>query len=175
MAHSLGLESADRRESQDFISGGDYSQLFREEEIREGDIVDEKGALLGKHRGIIYYTVGQRRGLGIASGQPLYVTRIDAQNERIVVGRKADLASEGLIARDVNLISLESIDRPHKVKAKIRQKHREADATIFPYKNNRLKLVFEEPQMAVTPGQSAVFYSGDTVLGGGIIERELKK
>lgn len=173
MARSLGLESADRRESQDFISGGDYSPLFREEEIREGDIVDEKGTVLGKHRGIIYYTVGQRRGLGIASGRPLYVTRIDAQNERIVVGRKADLASEGLIARDVNLIALDRVDRPYKVKAKIRQKHREAGATIFPYENNRVKLVFEEPQMAVTPGQSAVFYSGDTVLGGGIIERVL--
>ena len=170
MARSLGLESADRRESQDFISGGDYSPLFREEEVREGEIVDENGTILGKHRGIIYYTVGQRRGLGIASDKPLYVTTIDAQDNRIVVGRKSDLASEGLIARDVNLIALDRIDRPYKVKAKIRLKHREADATIFPHDRDKLRLLFDEPQMAVTPGQSAVFYSGDTVLGGGIIE-----
>jgi tRNA-specific 2-thiouridylase len=173
MARSLGLESADRRESQDFISGGDYSPLFREEEVKEGEIVDENGTILGKHRGIIYYTVGQRRGLGIASEQPLYVTGIDAQDNRIVVGRKSDLASEGLIARDVNLIALDRIDRPYKVQAKIRLKHREADATIFSHNKGKLRLLFDEPQMAVTPGQSAVFYSGDTVLGGGIIERVL--
>jgi tRNA-specific 2-thiouridylase len=173
MARSLGLESADRRESQDFISGGDYSPLFREEEVKEGEIVDEHGTILGKHRGIIYYTVGQRRGLGIASEQPLYVTTIDAQDNRIVVGRKSDLASEGLIARDVNLIAVDRIDRPYKVKAKIRLKHKEADATIFPHDRGKLRLLFDEPQMAVTPGQSAVFYSGDTVLGGGIIERVL--
>jgi tRNA-specific 2-thiouridylase len=173
IARSLGLTSADRPESQDFIAGGDYSPLFNKEEVREGDIVDEKGRVLGRHKGIIYYTVGQRRGLGIASSQPLYVKNIDAEHNRIVVGQRAHLFSEGLIARDLNLIALNRIDQPYRVTAKIRQKHKEADATIFPHDEGKVRLLFDEPQMAVTPGQSAVFYSGDTVLGGGVIETAL--
>ncbi len=173
IAGSFGFETAEHPESQDFIAGRDYSPLFTQEEIREGDIVDTKGNILGKHRGIIYYTVGQRRGLGIASDQPLYVLGIDAENNRIVVGGRKSLYSEGLIAKNLNLIFIKILDQPYKVKAKIRLKHREIDATIFPQKNNKARILFNEPQMSVTPGQSVVLYSDDTVFGGGIIEQAL--
>jgi len=173
MARSLKLETAGDPESQDFIAGGDYASLFTEEEIKEGDIVDEKGEILGKHRGIIHYTIGQRRGLGIAAPQPLYVVKIDAENNRIVVSDRAKAFSEGLIATDLNLINLERLDRPYRIKAKIRLNHKETEATVFPHENDRAKVLFESEQMSVTPGQSIVFYDDDIVLGGGIIERAL--
>ncbi|MBW1901456.1 MAG: tRNA 2-thiouridine(34) synthase MnmA [Deltaproteobacteria bacterium] len=171
IAGSLGLETAIRPESQDFIAGGDYSPLFNDEEIEEGDIVDEKGNIIGKHRGIIHYTVGQRKGLGIASGRPLYVLKIDAHNNRIVVSDRESLFSEGLIAKDLNLIAMKTLDLPHDVQVKIRINHTAADATLFPHERSKARILFKEPQMALTPGQSAVFYSGDTVLGGGVIEK----
>ncbi len=173
MAHDLGLETANRPESQDFMSGTDYSSLFHEKEVREGDIVDERGRILGTHKGIIHYTVGQRKGLGISSYRPLYVLRIDAQRNRIIVSDKRNLLAEGLIAANLNLIAVDQLERPHKVKAKIRLQHKGADATLFPHKNNRAKIIFDEPQMSVTPGQSAVFYADDVVLGGGIIEHSI--
>jgi tRNA-uridine 2-sulfurtransferase len=173
MAHSLGLGTADRPESQDFISGADYSSFFYEEEIREGEIVDETGSILGWHRGIIHYTIGQRKGLGIASNRPIYVLRIDAQNNRIVVSDKKGLFSGGLIAADINLMAVARLDRPCKVKAKIRLQHKETAATLFPHGTNKVKILFDEPQISVTPGQSAVFYRGGTVLGGGVIEQAL--
>jgi tRNA-specific 2-thiouridylase len=173
MAHGLGLETANRPESQDFISGMDYASLFYEEEVREGDIVDEEGSVLGTHKGIIHYTVGQRKGLGVSSGSPLYVLRIDAERNRIVVSDRENLLSDGLIAADLNLIAVDQLAKSHKVKAKIRLQHREADATLFPHVNNRAKILFDEPQMSVSPGQSAVFYSDDIVFGGGIIEEPL--
>jgi len=173
MALSLGLETADRPESQDFISAADYSSLFNEEEIEEGDIVDERGHILGRHRGIIHYTVGQRKGLGISSDRPLYVLRIDGPNNRIVVSHRERLYSKGLIAAGLNLIAVDRLDRPYRVKAKIRLQHKEAAATLLPYENNKAKITFDKPQISVTPGQSAVFYTDDVVLGGGIIERSI--
>lgn len=173
MALALGLETANRPESQDFVSGMDYASLFYEEEVREGDIVDEKGSILGTHRGIIHYTVGQRKGLGISSGRPLYVLRIDAQRNRIVVSDRENLLSDGLIAADLNLIAVDQLGKSHTVKAKIRLQHKEAEATLFPHENNRAKIIFDEPQMSVTPGQSAVFYLDDMVFGGGVIEEAL--
>jgi tRNA-specific 2-thiouridylase len=111
MARSLGLETADREESQDFIDGGDYSILFSQDEIKAGEIVDEKGQVLGEHRGIIHYTIGQRRGLGIASHQPLYVSRIDAANNRIIVSHH-EHRSKGLVATDLNLIAVDRMSPP---------------------------------------------------------------
>ncbi len=172
-AHALNLETADRPESQDFIAGGHYVPLFSEKEIMGGDIVNKNGNIIGKHKGIVHYTVGQRRGLGIASDQPLYVLEIDAPNNRIVVGKKEKLLSKGLIAKDLNLIAIEKLDRPYRVKAKIRLKHKGANAIVRPFKANRAEILFEEPQLSVTPGQSAVLYQDGTVLGGGIIERAL--
>ncbi len=170
IARSLGLETSDRPESQDFISGGDYTALFEKKDIKEGDIVNEKGDILGRNRGIINYTVGQRKGLGIASHRPLYVVKIDAKRNRIVAGEKERLFSKVLIASDLNFISIDGLERPFKVKAKIRSKHKETDAEIFSYLNSKVKVIFKEPQLSVTPGQSVVFYEDDVVLGGGIIE-----
>lgn len=171
MARSFGLETAERPESQDFIAGGDYASLFNGEEIRAGDIVDEEGRILGRHRGIIHYTVGQRRGLGIASQQPLYVMKIDAANNRIVVSGRENILSKGLIATDVNLIAVDTLEKPYRVKAKIRLQHEGAHGTLFPWEKNKVKIIFDAPQMAVSPGQSAVLYTGDIVFGGGIIEK----
>ena len=173
IAESIGLETAIRPESQDFIAGGDYSTLFNNKEIRKGDIVDDKGNTLGKHRGIIHYTVGQRKGLGIASDRPLYVVKIDPENKRLEVSDRESLFSEGLIAKDLNLIAIDLLDRPYKTEVKIRLKQKAADATVFPYERNEAKILFKKPQMSVTPGQSAVFYSDNNVLGGGIIEKAL--
>lgn len=173
IASNLGLETKDRPDSQDFIEGRDYSILFGEEEVREGDIVDEEGNILGKHRGIIHYTLGQRRGLGIASHRPLYVVKIDAENNRIVVSGRKKLFSEGLIATAINLIAIERLDRSYKIKAKIRLSHMEADATVSPHENDKAKVLFDKPQMSITPGQSVVLYSEDIVFGGGVIEQVL--
>jgi tRNA-specific 2-thiouridylase len=173
IARSLGLQTADREESQDFIDGGDYSILFHKNEIKAGDIVDEAGQVLGKHRGIIHYTIGQRRGLGIASHRPLYVHRIDAAHNRIIVSNQENL-SKGLVVTDLNLIGVDRIEQPlNDVKVKIRLRHKAAGATVYPNKGNQTKILFKVPQMSVTPGQSAVIYAGDTVLGGGIISDAL--
>ena len=172
IAHSLGLETANREESQDFIDGGDYSILFDKDEIKHGDIVDESGQILGRHRGIIHYTIGQRRGLGIASHRPLYVSRIDADHNRIIVSER-ERFSKGLVAADLNLISVDQIDQPQQVQVKIRLRHKEADATVFPPHENQTRILFREPQMSVTPGQSAVLYNDNTVLGGGVISAAL--
>ena len=173
MARAFGLKTADRSESQDFIAGGDYSLFFDQDEVKAGEIVDRDGKILGKHRGIIHYTVGQRRGLGIASGRPLYVVKIDAATNRIIVGDREDLLSQGLIAKDINLIALDKIERPYRAKVKIRLNSRAVDATVFPYENGKLKVLFNKPQMSVTPGQHAVFYDKDIVIGGGVIQEPL--
>jgi tRNA-specific 2-thiouridylase len=117
--------------------------------------------------------VGQRKGLGIASPNPLYVKQIDPEKNRIVVSEKEALFSKGLIARDLNLISIDTLEGSHDVKVKIRLQHQGAEAKLTPCADNRAKILFNEPQLAVTPGQSAVFYMGDTVLGGGIIEEAI--
>jgi tRNA-specific 2-thiouridylase len=172
MAYSLSLETADREESQDFIDGGDYSILFSEDEIKAGEIVNEKGQVLGEHRGIIHYTIGQRRGLGIGSHQPLYVSRIDAASNRIVVSHH-EHRSNGLVAGDLNWIGVDRIERPQEVQVKIRLQHKETDATVYPPDGDQTRILFKKPQLSVTPGQSAVIYADDTVLGGGIINAAL--
>ena len=174
MARDFGLATANRAESQDFIAGGDYSLFFDKNEIKPGDIVNRDGKILGEHRGIIHHTVGQRRGLGIASDRPLYVVKIDAAKNRIIVGDKEDLFSAGLIATDINLIALDKIKQPYRVSVKIRLNSRAVDATVYPHKNGRLKVMFNKPQLSVTPGQHAVFYDKDTVVGGGVIQQALK-
>lgn len=173
LARALGLETADLPESQDFIDGRNYAPLFAESEIREGEVVDENGCLLGKHRGIIHYTVGQRRGLGIAADRPRYIIDIDAENNLLIVGDKKSLYARGLIASELNLLAVASLDRPYHVQARIRLRHTAADATVYPYRRNQAKILFQRPQKAVAPGQSVVLYSGDTVFGGGVIEKAL--
>lgn len=169
IARALGLKSSDRPESQDFVSGNDYSPLFTSEEIRPGDIVDEKGNVLGRHKGIIHYTIGQRKGLGIAAPRPLYVSTIDAERNRIVISEKDALLSKELMVSDINLIAVDRLEGPCEAKVKIRLQHQGAEAIVSPNDEDKIKIIFNEPQMSITPGQFAVFYQDDTVLGGGVI------
>jgi tRNA-specific 2-thiouridylase len=167
-ASDFGLDVADKAESQNFISGG-YSILF-DEQPEEGQILDKQGNVLGKHKGIPFYTIGQRRGLGIAAVAPLYVTGIDAQENVVYVGSKDDLLSDELTAADLNWIAVDSLTEPTQVKAKIRYRHTAADALVTPESGGRAHVKFSKPQMSITPGQAVVFYAGDSVLGGGTIE-----
>lgn len=170
IARKIGLTVAEKGESQDFISG-DYTELFKNEKIIPGDIVNEAGDVLGKHNGIINYTIGQRKGLGISYKEPLYVIKIDAKTNRIIVGTNDKLFSQGCIASDLKLSSLDSITDGMRCKARIRQQHREAPATLYTLENNSVKVIFDDMQLAVTPGQAVVFYDNDIVLGGAIIDR----
>lgn len=169
-AVQLRLPVADRPESQDFIEGGNYGGLFNGKDIRPGDIIDVNGNKMGTHTGIINYTVGQRRGIGIPYSEPLYVLRINAADNTIVVAPRAYLYAESLIAGHINLIAIDRIDAPMRIVAKIRRKHQGAPALLSPLENNRARVIFDSPQLAVTPGQSVVFYDDEVVLGGGIIE-----
>ncbi|MBW2021895.1 MAG: tRNA 2-thiouridine(34) synthase MnmA [Deltaproteobacteria bacterium] len=170
LARSAGLPTAGRPESQDFLSSGNYSVLFRKNHIAPGDIIDESGKVVGRHKGIIFYTIGQRKGLGISAPAPLYVLRVDPQNNRIIVGTKDQLYKRKVIVSELNYIAISSLSEPIEVTAKIRYKHKEAPAKLYPYGMAKALLIFNSPQRAVTPGQSAVFYSGDYVVGGGIID-----
>ena len=173
VARKFGLHTAELPESQDFIAGGDYSPLFTPDQVRPGEIVDQDGKVLGKHRGIIHYTVGQRKGLGIQSPWPLYVERIDAQKNQIVVAKKESIFSRGLIAAHISQTTAENIGSGREVTAKIRIKSPGAAAQAKILDGERLDVIFKEPQLAVTPGQSVVLYSAHRVLGGGIIENSL--
>jgi len=126
-----------------------------------------------KHRGIIHYTIGQRRGLGIAFGRPLYVSKIDAANNRIVVSNKENLLCRGLIASNLNLLAIDKLDRPYQASVKIRLNHPTVAATVYPHEYENAKILFDAPQEAVCPGQHAVFYREDTVLGGGVIQQAI--
>lgn len=173
LARELGLSHlADRQESQDFIECKHYGALFKHETIRPGAIVDHTGHVLGEHRGIIYYTIGQRKGLGLSgTKEPLYVVNIDGPANKITVGPYADLLSDRLHATDVNWIAFDTLSAPLRVQAKIRQQHKEAHATVTPAdpEGHTVSVVFDQPQMAIAPGQAVVFYQDDLVLGGGTI------
>ena len=165
---------ADKPESQDFIESKNYGVLFDKRDAAPGPIVDAAGKVLGRHKGIVHYTVGQRKGLGIGgAGEPLYVLRIEACANTVVVGGYKDLFSSRLVAADLNWIGMAGPPaEPVRVKVKIRQQHREAAATLRAGILDGLpvaEVLFDEPQMSITPGQSAVFYDGDSVAGSGII------
>jgi tRNA-specific 2-thiouridylase len=172
LAKEMNLSVKEKKGSQDFFSG-DISHIF-EGKTKPGKIVDKEGNVLGEHRGIQYYTIGQRRGLGIAKGKPLYVIEIDKENNSIVVGEKENLLNDELLADKLNWVSIESLKEPLEVKAKIRYLHPEAKAVVSPAKGDTVSVKFIEPQSAITPGQAVVFYEGDVLVGGGTI-REQKK
>ena len=135
-----------------------------------GDFVDINGNILGKHKGIIRYTVGQRKGLGLALPCPMYVKEKDVLGNRIILSQNEELFEKELIARDFNWIAFDNPDREIRAKAKIRCRHKEADATIIPLNDGKVKVIFDEPQRAIAKGQAVVAYDGDVVIGGGIIE-----
>jgi tRNA-specific 2-thiouridylase len=173
IAEKYKLPVLQKSESQEicFIQGNNYRDyLLDQNEVltNEGTITDKLGNVLGKHTGIINYTIGQRRGLGVSAPEPLYVTQINTQNNTIVVGTRNEAYFQELTAHDVHWIT-ESIVRPTTLYAKIRSLHKEARATVTPFAENSVHVLFEKPQWAITPGQAVVFYRGDQVVGGGTI------
>lgn len=176
MAEELGLKVASKPDSQEicFIPDNDYSRFIEnnvEDKIEPGYFVDVHGNVLGEHKGIINYTIGQRKGLGVSLGKPAYVVHIDPYTNTVVLGGNDDVFSRGLIASDLNFITIDKLESSMDVKAKIRYSAKEAPATITPIDMERVEVVFEEPVRAITPGQSVVFYDGDMVVGGGIIDK----
>ncbi len=170
LATELGLkELAEKKESQDFIETDDYSVLFKDKKIEVGAILDINGKKLGTHKGIIHYTIGQRKGLGISTPEPVYVIKIDADNNTIIVGPESFLFSKELKASNINWISINELKTPIRVMAKIRQQHKPAWATVEPINNYDIKITFDEPQRAITAGQTVVLYDEDIVVGAGII------
>lgn len=169
IAEKNNLSVAEKEESQDFYSG-DYNELL-EIELKEGNIVDKNGNILGKHYGIWNYTLGQRKGLGIAARYPLYVIELNKDKNEVVVGLEDDTFNETLTAEDLNWIAIENLTSEKKIKAKIRSSQRPKDVIIKPHGENAVSVCFLEPQKAITPGQSIVFYDRDIVLGGGIINK----
>jgi tRNA-specific 2-thiouridylase len=181
LAASMDLAVAAKGDSQEicFVPNGDYaafmSAYLKDTGVApaetEGEIVTTGGRTLGRHSGVHHFTVGQRRGLGIAAGEPLYVIATDSASQRVIVGGNDDLLRERFFAGSVNWISIGGVTEPVRAQVKIRNKHAAAPATLHATADpNRVEVVFDEPQRAVTPGQGAVFYDGDLVLGGGWIE-----
>lgn len=175
LAEQTGFTNARKHDSQDicFVPDGDYVSFIERttgEVFDKGDFVDLQGKILGRHDGIIKYTIGQRKGLGIAFGEPIYVIKKDIENNNIVLGKNSDLFGTTLTACNINLISCDKIIEPMRVKAKIRYNQKEQPATVEQIDENRIKVIFDEPQRAITKGQSVVLYDGDIVVGGGIIE-----
>jgi len=180
LAQEMDLAVASKGDSQEicFVPNGDYAAFLNaylkekgvEPQSTRGSIVTTDGRTLGEHRGVHHFTVGQRKGLGISSKEPLYVISTDSQTQRVVVGGNDDLLCGRFIARQLNWISIAGVAAPVRAQVKIRNKHAAAPATIHPTADpDCVEVVFDEPQRAVTPGQGAVFYLGDLVLGGGWI------
>jgi tRNA-specific 2-thiouridylase len=178
--HSLAV--AEKSESQEicFVPDGNYAgfidRYLEAEQASErlpgaGEIVDARGTVVGQHTGIHRYTIGQRRGIGIAGPQPLYVTNIDADRNRIVVGEQDDLLSKEFTAAGVNWVAFDELGESVRAEVCVRYRHQPAEATITPSENNRVRVKFDEPQRAITPGQATVFYRGDEVVGGGWITK----
>jgi tRNA-specific 2-thiouridylase len=175
LARKWGLRVAEKEESQEicFAPMGDYPDFLKRRARRaflSGPIKDAAGRVLGEHRGIGHFTVGQRRGLGISGARPLYVVAIDGPGNAVFVGRHEDLFSRTLTASSLNWISIESPEKPLRVKAKIRSRQEEAGALVTPLRKGRVRVDFDRPQRAIAPGQSVVFYWRDAVVGGGIID-----
>lgn len=180
MARDLDVPVAEKQDSQEicFVPNGDYAAFidayFAEQgiarESTEGEIVDTSGRTLGRHGGVHHFTVGQRKGLGIAAGEPLYVIATHPAGQKVVVGRQPDLLRGELIARKANWIAFPELTAPRRATVKIRNRHEAAPATVHPFEeSDSFRVLFDEPQRAVTPGQAAVLYDDDLVLGGGWI------
>lgn len=171
-AEEAGIHVAEKRDSQEicFVPDDDYITYLSSKGITspKGNFIDRDGNILGQHSGIINYTIGQRKGLG-AFGKPMFVTNISAEDNTVTIGENGSQYSRGLVADNVNWIAFDSLDAPVTADVKIRFRAKEQPATVTPNSDGTVTVIFDEPQRSVTPGQSAVFYSGDIVLGGGRI------
>ena len=171
-----GLSNASKKESQDicFVPDGDYAAFIRRHtgcDCPPGRFVGTDGQDLGEHRGLIHYTVGQRRGLGLPAESRLYALELRPEDNTVVVGREKELYKTEVMARNINLISVARLDEPMRVRAKLRYRHPEQPATVWQLDEDLLRVVFDEPQRAPAPGQAVVLYDGDVVVGGGTIDR----
>lgn len=169
-----GFLNAKRRDSQDicFIPDGKYAEFieqFTKRSFAPGDFVDSDGNILGQHKGLIRYTIGQRKGLGLALPAPMYVKRLDIVNNAVVLGTNEDLYGRRLVAEDVNLLACDKISDGMKVSARARYSMKEQPAKVFCAEDGKIIVEFDSPQRAITPGQSVVLYDGDIVIGGGTI------
>ena len=178
LSAELGLSVANKPESQEicFVPDDDYKSFLAEKSpnaLRPGMMVDIHGNIVGQHQGLPLYTIGQRKGLGIATGKPLYVVNLDYDKNQVIVGSNEDVFADELIACDLNFITIDALQSPITVSAKIRYGSREGIAVVTPLGDGKVHLKFEQPQRAITPGQSVVFYDGDLVIGGGIISKTI--
>jgi len=169
IAEKYGLDVANKKDSQDicFIPDGDYKKFLEvNSNIKptEGNIVNSKGEILGKHKGLYYYTIGQRKGLGISNSTPLFVLGFNKKRNEVIVGEESKLYKKELIVEDINLVLFDGINEPLRVMTKTRYSAREFASTIYPCEDGKIKVIFDEPQRAITPGQSAVFYIDDIVV-----------
>lgn len=175
LAEKAGLKTAKTPESMEicFVSDDNYGRFIRQwsgQEIPEGDIVNQKGETVGHHKGLPFYTVGQRKGLGISHPTPLYVTKIDTKNNRIEIGDKEDVKKNNLVISAVNWVSAPPTSEPFNALVQIRYLHKSSAARVTPLETGKIKIEFETSQLAITPGQTAVIFDGDTVMAGGIID-----
>lgn len=179
LAKKFGLNVADKKDSQEIcFTPDDYPSFI----VRQtgslagarGEIVDRGGAVLGMHYGLYKYTIGQRKGIGIARGEPLYVLNIDARKNQLVVGPEDGLFADGLIAKETNWIGISSLDSPMEVIARIRYRHRGVEAVVEPMEDGMVRVRFKKREKSITPGQAVVFYKGDEIIGGGWIEKRLE-
>jgi tRNA-uridine 2-sulfurtransferase len=186
VAREHNLAVAEKSESQEicFVPDGNYSAFIDRYLVAEdsvdrlpgkGEIINVNGEVMGHHAGIHHYTVGQRRGIGIAGKQPLYVINIDAPKNQVVVGNQDDLLGREFTAAGVNWIAFDGLSEPLRAEVRVRYRHTAASATITAQDGNRVSVMFDEPQRAITPGQATVFYRGDEVLGGGWIVKARKQ
>ncbi|MDW7740205.1 MAG: tRNA 2-thiouridine(34) synthase MnmA [Bacillota bacterium] len=178
IAEQQEFKVADKAESQEicFIPDNDYRAFLERQNpdtLSPGNIISTEGLILGRHHGIAFYTVGQRKGLGLTTAEPYYVLKIDADKNEIVVGPVSETYCRGLIAENLNFIAGNPFLEPFEVDLKVRYRAAAIKAFLFPPDNSLARLEFEKPQKSVTPGQSAVFYRGEEVLGGGIIKEVL--
>ncbi len=174
IAAEHGFINAEKHDSQDicFVQNGSYADFIKEYTGKDypcGNFVDKSGNILGTHKGIIRYTVGQRKGLGLSLAEPMYVCKVNPIENTVTLGSNDDLFSKSLTAKDINLISVDRLDRPVRLSAKVRYRQPEQPATVTQVDSDTLRIEFDEPQRAITKGQAVVLYDGDTVVGGGVI------
>lgn len=178
LGRKYGLLTADKPDSQEicFVYDNDYGRFLQErvpEAIKPGPMLNTRGEVIGEHQGLPLYTVGQRKGLGLTTPQPMYVVALDPERNAVIVGEDKETYQGSLLASDMNWIALTGLSEPLRCTAKIRRMAPEAPCTVYPEPNGAIRVVFDEPQRAITPGQAVVLYDGNWVLGGGTIDKAL--